>query len=68
MVKSLESKLADGEKEIEHREELIERLTQEITTLQDELTKSHEQLSDYETNVQKLRVKLDHRSSEVGIA
>lgn len=59
------TRLADGAREIEHREELIERLTHELSSLQDELTKSHEKLSDHENNVHKLRTKLDQRSTEV---
>ena len=58
-MKNVESKLVDSSKEIEHREELIERLSGEISALQDELTKAHDKLTDYENNVRKLRGKLD---------
>ena len=64
-AKNTASKMSECEREVKHREELIDRLTHEITTLQEELTKSHEKLSDYETNVQKLRNKLEQRALEV---
>lgn len=64
-AKNTASKMAECDREVKHREELIDRLTHEITTLQEELTKSHEKLSDYETNVQKLRNKLEQRAIEV---
>ena len=64
-AKNTASKMLECEREVKHREELIDRLTHEITTLQEELTKSHEKLSDYETNVQKLRNKLEQRALEV---
>lgn len=61
----MESRLAECQREVEHRDELIERLTQEISALQDELTKTHEKLADYEHTVQKLRGKLEQRANEV---
>lgn len=64
-MKNVESKLVDSSKEIEHREELIERLSGEISALQDELTKAHDKLTDYENNVRKLRGKLDVKAKEV---
>lgn len=64
-VKNLESKIADGVKEIDHREELIDRLTGEITALQDEMTRAHDKLTDYENNVRKLRSKLEIKAKEV---
>ena len=64
-AKDAANKIADTAREVQHREEMIERLTNEITTLQQELTKSHEKLADYETTVQKLRKKLEQRTAEV---
>lgn len=64
-AKNTASKMCEAASEVKHREELIDRLTHEITTLQEELTKSHDKLADYETNVQKLRNKLEQRALEV---
>lgn len=64
-AKNVAAKMADAEREVQHREEMIDRLTNEITTLQQDLTRSHEKLADYETNIQKLRCKLDQRTVEV---
>lgn len=64
-AKNTESRVGDVEREVQHREEMIDRLSSEITALQQDLTRSHEKLGDYENNVQKLRCKLDQRSLEV---
>jgi len=65
---NMANKVKDVEREVQHREEMIERLTNEITALQEELTKSHDKIADYESNVQRLRSKLEQRVAEVRLS